>query len=69
MPSELPVTVFDQIWLSYFYNWAIGALSKLPMYNTHKTFMNSLGCRGYDPYGAIISTGHCQKTLGYKSAK
>ena len=25
-----------------------------------------LWLRGYDPYGAIISTDHCQKTLVYK---
>ena len=30
---------------------------------------NSFGCCGYDPYSAIISTGHSQKTLAYISVK
>ena len=38
-------------------------------YNAHKKFMNGFACRGFDPYGVIISTGRCQKTLEYKSAK
>ena len=39
------------------------------MYAAHKKFMNSLGRCGYDPYSAIISTVHCQKTRLNKSAK
>ena len=36
---------------------------------TTKKFMNSFGCRGYDPYDAFISKGYYQKTLLYKSVK
>ena len=36
-------------------------------YTANKKFMNSFVCRGYDPCGAIISTGHYQKTHVYKS--
>ena len=38
-------------------------------YTAHKKFMNGFDCRGFDPYGAIILTGGCQKTLVCKSAK
>ena len=38
-------------------------------YTTHKKFMNTCDCRGYDPYSMIISTSYSQKTLVYKSAK
>ena len=31
--------------------------------------MNGSACRGFDPYGAIISTGRWLKTLVYESAK
>ena len=30
-------------------------------------FVNSLGCRGYEPYIAIIPIGRCQRALAYKS--
>ena len=39
------------------------------IYTAHKMFTNSFGSRTYDPHGAIISKGRCQKTLVYKSAK
>ena len=38
------------------------------VYTAHKKFMNGFAWRGCDPYGAIISTGRCQKTPEYKSA-
>ena len=38
-------------------------------YTAHKKFMNGSACRGFGPYGVIISTGRCQKTFAYKSAK
>ena len=39
------------------------------MFTAHKKFMNGFACRGFDPYGAIISAGRCQETLVCKSAK
>ena len=51
------------------YDWFVSYLSERSRYTTHKKFMNSFGCHGYDPYGAIISTGQCKKTFVYKSAK
>ena len=51
------------------YDWFVSYLSKRTRYTAHTKFMNSFGCHGYDPYGAIISTGQCQKTFVYKSAK
>ena len=39
------------------------------IYTAHKKITNSIGCHGYDPYSAILSTGRCQDTLVYKSAE
>ena len=39
------------------------------VYTANKKFMNGLVCSGLDPYCANFSTGRCQKTLLYKSAK
>ena len=39
------------------------------LYTAHKKFMNGLACRGFGPYGAINSTGLCQKNFVYKSPK
>ena len=38
-------------------------------YTAHKKIMTGFACCGFDPYGAIISTGRYQKTLEFKSAK
>ena len=38
-------------------------------YTAHKKFMNGFACRGFDPYGAIISTARCQEILVCKSSK
>ena len=51
------------------YDWFVSYLCERSRYTAHKKFMNSFGCHGYDPYGAIISTGQCQKTFVYKSAR
>ena len=45
------------------------SLANRSQYTAHKKFMNGFACRGLGPYGAIISTGRCQKTLVCKSAK
>ena len=38
-------------------------------HTAHKKFTTGFGCRGYDPYDEVFSTGHCQETHVYKSAK
>ena len=47
----------------------VSYLSERSKYTAHKQFLDSFGCHGYDPCGAFISTGECQKTFVYKSAK
>ena len=47
--------------------WNITSIFFRKAYTAHKKFMNGFGCRGFDTYGAIISTG--RKTLVCKSAK
>ena len=39
------------------------------VYTANKKFMSNFGCRGYDPYSAIVSTLYCQNALAYESAK
>ena len=57
----------EHIWLSDFCLY----LNMAVKYTAHKKFMHGFACGGFgfDPYGVIISTGRCQKSLVYKLAK
>ena len=39
------------------------------VYTAHKKFMKGFACREFHLYGAIMSTGRCQKTIVCKLAK
>ena len=49
--------------------WRLMLTYKRHRYTAHKKFMNGFAWHGFDPYGTIISTGRCQKTLVCKSHK
>ena len=51
------------------YDWFVSYLSERYRYTAHKKGYEHFDCHGYDPYGAIISIGQCQKTFVYELAK